>query len=89
VAVAVLDLGTIEYLRQSQDALALRHVAIGLGKSVVFGGVVALTGCYYGIRCGRSAAAVGEATTKAVVMGILLVVVADAVFTVVLHVLHW
>jgi phospholipid/cholesterol/gamma-HCH transport system permease protein len=89
VAVAVLDLGTIEYLRQSQNALALRHVLIGLGKSVVFGGVVALAGCYYGIRCGRSAAAVGEAATKAVVMGILLVVVADAVFTVLFHVLRW
>ena len=89
VAVAVLDLGTVEYVRQTQNALALRHVLIGLGKSVVFGGIVALAGCYYGIRCGRSAAAVGEAATKAVVMGILLVVVADAVFTVVFHVLHW
>jgi phospholipid/cholesterol/gamma-HCH transport system permease protein len=88
VAVTVLDVGTVEYLRQTQNALALRHVLIGLGKSVVFGGIVATAGCYYGIRCGRSAAAVGEATTKAVVMGILLVVVADAVFTVLFHVLH-
>jgi phospholipid/cholesterol/gamma-HCH transport system permease protein len=89
VATAVLDLGAVEYLRQTQNALAVRHVLIGLGKSVVFGGIVALAGCYYGIRCGRSAAAVGEAATKAVVMGILLVVVADALFTVVFHVLHW
>jgi phospholipid/cholesterol/gamma-HCH transport system permease protein len=89
VAVAVLDLGTVEYLRQTQNALALRHVLIGLGKSVVFGGIVALAGCYYGIRCGRTAAAVGEAATRAVVMGIMFVVVADAVFTVVFHVLHW
>jgi phospholipid/cholesterol/gamma-HCH transport system permease protein len=88
VAVSVLDLGTVEYMRQTQNALALRHVLIGLGKSLVFGGIVATTGCYYGIRCGRSAAAVGAATTKAVVMGILLVVVADAVFTVVFHLLH-
>jgi phospholipid/cholesterol/gamma-HCH transport system permease protein len=88
VAVAVLDLGTIEYVRQTQNALALRHVLIGLGKSVVFGGIVALSGCYYGIRCGRSAAAVGEAATRAVVMGILLVVVADALFTVLFHLLH-
>ncbi|HUL79333.1 MAG TPA: ABC transporter permease [Vicinamibacteria bacterium] len=85
VAVVGLDLGTLQYLQQTQDALALRHVLIGLVKSVVFGGIVALSGCYYGIRCGRSAAAVGEATTKAVVTGILLVVVADAVFTVLLH----
>jgi phospholipid/cholesterol/gamma-HCH transport system permease protein len=87
VGVALLHLGAIEYARQTQDALALRHVIIGLVKSVAFGLVVALTGCYYGIRCGRSAAAVGEATTRAVVMGIVLVVVADAVFTVLLYVL--
>jgi phospholipid/cholesterol/gamma-HCH transport system permease protein len=87
VGVALLHLGAVEYARQTQDALALQHVIIGLVKSVAFGMVVALTGCYYGIRCGRSAAAVGEATTKAVVMGIVLVVVVDAVFTVLLYVL--
>jgi phospholipid/cholesterol/gamma-HCH transport system permease protein len=86
VGVTLLGIGTVEYLQQTQQALALRHVWIGLAKSVVFGAVVALTGCYYGIRCGRSAAAVGEATMKAVVMGIVLVVVVDAVFTVLLHV---
>jgi phospholipid/cholesterol/gamma-HCH transport system permease protein len=88
VAVAVLDLGSLEYLRQTQSALALRHVLIGLGKGLAFGAIVALAGCYYGIRCGRSAAAVGEAATRAVVTGILLVVVADAVFTVVFYLLH-
>jgi phospholipid/cholesterol/gamma-HCH transport system permease protein len=88
VGVVMLDLGAVEYLRATQASLALRHVLIGLAKSVAFGAVVALTGCYYGVRCGRSAAAVGEATTRAVVMGIVLVVVVDALFTVLLHLLH-
>ena len=87
VGVTMLHIGPTEYLRQTQEALALRHVWVGLGKSVAFGMVVALTGCYYGIRCGRSAAAVGEATTRAVVVGIVLVVVVDAIATVLLHVL--
>jgi phospholipid/cholesterol/gamma-HCH transport system permease protein len=87
VATSLLGVGTTEYVRQTQGALALRHVFIGLGKSVAFGVVVAITGCYYGIRCGRSAGAVGEATTRAVVMSIVLVVVVDAVFTVVLYAL--
>jgi len=86
--VTLLDLGTVEYVRQTQASVALRHFWIGLAKGVLFGAVVALTGTYYGIRCGRSAAAVGEATTKAVVMGIVLVVVVDAVATVALYVLH-
>jgi len=88
VGVALLDLGAVEYLRTTQSSLELRHVVIGLVKSVAFGVVVALTGCYYGLRCGRSAAAVGNAATRAVVMGIVLVVVVDAVFTVLLHLLH-
>jgi phospholipid/cholesterol/gamma-HCH transport system permease protein len=87
VAVTTLELGPIEYLRQTQGALGLSHVWIGLGKSVVFGGLVALAGCYYGLRSGRDAGSVGQATTKAVVMGIVLVVEADAVFTVLLHLL--
>jgi len=82
VAVSMLGISTTEYVRETQASVALRHAWIGLAKSVAFGAVVALTGTYYGIRCGRSAAAVGEAATKAVVMGILLVVVVDAVVTV-------
>jgi phospholipid/cholesterol/gamma-HCH transport system permease protein len=86
VGISVLDLGAIEYLRHTRDSLPLRHVLIGVGKGAAFGLVVALTGCYYGLRCGRSAAAVGDAATRAVVMGVVLVVVVDALFTVLLHV---
>jgi len=88
VGTQLLDISTQLYVQQTQGALALRHVFIGLGKSVAFGLAVAATGCYYGVRCGRSAAAVGEATTRAVVMGIVLVVVLDAVITVLLHLAH-
>jgi phospholipid/cholesterol/gamma-HCH transport system permease protein len=88
VGVTTLRLGPDEYLRQTRDALGLSQIWIGMAKSVVFGIVVALTGCYYGMRSGRDATAVGAAATKAVVMGIVLVVVADAAFTVLLHVLN-
>lgn len=86
VGVAVLNLGAVEYLTRTQEVLALRHVVIGLVKGVAFGGIVALVGCFHGLRSGRSAAAVGLATTKAVVHSIVLLVVADAIFTVLLHV---
>lgn len=89
VGVAVLGVGPEEYARQTQQALELRHVWIGLGKSAVFGLIVALTGCFYGLRCERSAAAVGEAATRAVVIGIVLVVLADAVATVLLYRVGW
>jgi phospholipid/cholesterol/gamma-HCH transport system permease protein len=81
----VLGLGTSEYLRQTESALAMRHIYIGLVKGALFGLVVSLTGCYYGLRAGRSAAAVGDATTRAVVAGVVMVVVVDAAVTVLLH----
>lgn len=86
VGAVVLDLGAVQYLLRTQETLALRHVVIGLCKGFAFGGIVALIGCFFGLRSGRSAAGVGAATTKAVVNGIVMLVVTDAVFTVLLHV---
>jgi phospholipid/cholesterol/gamma-HCH transport system permease protein len=87
VGVTLLDIGAMEYLTQTQSSLELKQVVIGLSMGLAFGVVVALTGCYYGLRCGRSSAAVGQATTKAVVSSIVLVVVVTAVFTVILYLL--
>jgi phospholipid/cholesterol/gamma-HCH transport system permease protein len=87
VGVTLLRIGAMEYITQTRDALDLTQVVIGLTMGLAFGIVVALTGCYYGLRCGRSSAAVGEATTKAVVSSIVLVVVVTAIFTVVLYLL--
>jgi phospholipid/cholesterol/gamma-HCH transport system permease protein len=85
-AVAAVPLGNIApplYLDRTLDALDLRHVAIGVGKSAVFGVLVALAGCLRGIQSGRSAQAVGEAATSAVVTAIVLIIVSDAIFAVV------
>jgi phospholipid/cholesterol/gamma-HCH transport system permease protein len=49
--------------------------------SAAFGVIVALTGCMRGMESGRSASAVGEATTSAVVTGIVSIVVATAIIT--------
>jgi phospholipid/cholesterol/gamma-HCH transport system permease protein len=87
VGVTLLDIGATQYLTQTQDSVQLKEVIIGLTMGLAFGVVVAVTGCYYGLRCGRSSAAVGQATTKAVVVSIILVVVVTSVFTVVLYAL--
>jgi phospholipid/cholesterol/gamma-HCH transport system permease protein len=59
----------------------MTHLWIGIFHSVVFGMLVAMAGCLKGVRCGRSASAVGEATTSAVVTSIVAIVVATAVIT--------
>ena len=86
VAISTLDVTPTAYLLRTQEALRLTDLDIGLVKSAVFGALVAITGCLCGIRCGRSAEAVGAATTSAVVYGILAIIIADAVFAVVLNI---
>ncbi len=82
VGTGMLDLSLSIFLDRTQGALNSHHFLLGVSKSLVFGGLVALSGCYYGLRAGRNAAAVGEATTSAVVAGIVGVIIVDAIFAV-------
>lgn len=72
-----------QYVNQTAGFVRMQDVLVGLGKSVIYGIIVALAGCYRGFKCGRSAQAVGEAATAAVVTAIVLIIVADAVAAVV------
>jgi phospholipid/cholesterol/gamma-HCH transport system permease protein len=60
----------------------------GLFKSLVYGILVAAVGCHQGLQTGSGARAVGESTTRSVVAGIILIVIADAVLSVVYYVLE-
>jgi phospholipid/cholesterol/gamma-HCH transport system permease protein len=87
VGVGMLDLGLMEYLHETRAALTLTTVGIGLFHSAVFGVLIALSGCLRGMQCGRSASAVGYATTSAVVTSIVSIIVATAIITFVCQVL--
>jgi len=87
VGVGMLDISVVQYYKQTQAALGLNNLWIGLFHSAVFGVLVALSGCLRGIQCGRSASAVGLAATSAVVTGIVSIVVATAIITVCCNVL--
>jgi phospholipid/cholesterol/gamma-HCH transport system permease protein len=76
-----LDISPILYYEQTIKAIHLNHFLVGIIKSVFFGYIVAFCGCLKGMNCGRSADAVGKATTSAVVTAIVFIVVADALFT--------
>jgi len=87
VGVFMLDLNTMEYIIMTKKAVRLQDFWIGLFHSGVFGVLVALSGCLRGIQCGRSASAVGDAATSAVVTGIVSIVVATAIITVICNIL--
>jgi phospholipid/cholesterol/gamma-HCH transport system permease protein len=87
VATNVLGLKSAEYTEEVRQSITLTTFAIGIVKSAVFGVLVAMCGCLSGLRAGRSAAAVGEAATRAVVSAIVWIIVTDGLFAVVLYVL--
>ncbi len=87
VGVGMMDISFAEYATQTRGAVTLTHFWIGVFQSVVFGVLVALAGCLRGMQCGRSASAVGDATTSAVVTGIVAIIVATAIITFVCNVL--
>ena len=87
VAVGMYNINILVYLNRTKDAVGLNDLFIGLFMSLVFGILVALSGCLRGIQCGRSASAVGDAATSAVVTGIVSIIIATALITVVCSIL--
>jgi len=87
VATGMLDVSLVQYWEQTKSALTVTDFATGVGKSALFGILVAVAGCLQGMRSGRSAAAVGASATAAVVSAIVLVIVADGLFAVVFNLL--
>ncbi len=83
VSTLLLDVSPGLYVRRTIDAITLTSFLLGIGKGAIFGVLVALTGCQRGMVCGRNAAAVGQATTMAVVAGITAIIVSDGAFAVV------
>jgi phospholipid/cholesterol/gamma-HCH transport system permease protein len=75
-------LSLAEYFTQTAQAIRWNHITQGLISAAVFGAIVAISGCLRGMQSGRSAAAVGEATTSAVVTAIVFIVIASAVLTI-------
>jgi phospholipid/cholesterol/gamma-HCH transport system permease protein len=87
VATAMLDLSWTRYFQQTWEAVSIGDLLGGLFKGTVYGALIAIAGCWRGMLSGRTAAAVGLATTSAVVTSILLIIGAAGLFAVVFYVL--
>lgn len=87
VAVTVADVPNQKYWMQALSSVGLSDLYVSLIKAAVFGLIVAMFGCYRGIQSGDDAAAVGNATTSAVVNALVVIVVADALLTITASVL--
>jgi len=87
--VLAYGLSSAEYVQQCLRALTFTDLWIGLLKTLVYVVLVALAGCREGLHAGRSAQAVGEATTTAVVKALVWIVAAACLTTVVLTTLGY
>ena len=87
ISISVLHLNPIEYINNTQHAVKLSFVWIGLIHSFVFAVIIAVAGCLRGIQCERDAAGVGKATTSAVVTAITGIVIATAIITFICQIL--
>jgi len=83
VSLVMMDISILQYVEQTRNAVDVNSVLGGLLKAIVFGVVIAIAGCQRGMACGGSAMAVGKATTSAVVMAILLIVITASILTVI------
>jgi phospholipid/cholesterol/gamma-HCH transport system permease protein len=87
MATVTLDLTFFQFIRQLSGAVTLWTFWVGLIKAPVFGFIIGLVGCYEGMRVSGSAESVGRMTTRAVVEAIFLVIVLDALFSILFAVL--
>jgi phospholipid/cholesterol/gamma-HCH transport system permease protein len=89
VAVFVLHLTLPNYFSEVQHAISGAQIASALVKSATFGLLAGAIACFQGLQAGQAAEDVGKQTTSAVVKGILLVIFADAFFSIVSEVYGW
>lgn len=83
-AINLLDLTTVEFVRGLKLFYQFKDIWFGLAKSVSFGMAIALIGCMKGLTVRGGAAGVGRATTDAVVLSAMAILVLDAFWAVIL-----
>lgn len=78
----ILDMSPGFFLHKLPDVVSLANYWIGLGKGVVFGILIAVIACHYGLRIKPNTESLGLGTTSSVVVSITSVIIADAFFAV-------
>jgi phospholipid/cholesterol/gamma-HCH transport system permease protein len=82
IAQVLLGISPVQYLDRVHQAVAQSDLVVGLVKAPIFAFVIAVVGCMHGIRVSGSAESVGRETTRSVVKAIFLVIILDALFSV-------
>lgn len=73
-----------DFIRRFGEVVELKSLVIGLCKSPIFAALIATVGCFQGFQVTGSAESIGWHTTKSVVQSIFLIIVADAIISILL-----
>ena len=87
VCVLFWDIPLSEYVKYAVSSFYITNFFVGVFHAIVFGFIIALCGCYFGVNCGRNADSVGTATTNAVVYAIVWMIVMTGLLTALFQVL--
>ena len=83
VCVLFLEVPLSEYIKYTVQSFDITNFLVGIFHGLVFGWVIAVCGCYFGVHCGRNADSVGVATTRAVVYSIVWMIIMTGIITLV------
>ena len=85
VCVVFWEIPLGEYIKYTVNSFNITNFLVGVFHGIVFGYIIALCGCYFGVHCGRNADSVGAATTHAVVYAIVWMIVMTGLLTAILQ----
>ena len=83
LANSYLDVSFTVFLDRIPEVMTVNTLIVGLSKTPIFALIIALTGCYQGFRVKGGADSVGKQTTVSVVQAIFLVIICDAIFSII------
>lgn len=79
----MLDVGHADFLVRLRESVGLQQLMLGLYKAPAFALIISLVGCFQGFAVKANADSIGSQTTKSVVQALFLIIIADAIFSVV------
>lgn len=80
---SMLNVGYYDFLARLKDSVGLKQLMLGLYKAPVFALLITLVGCFQGFRVQANTNTIGSQTTRSVVQALFLIIVADAVFSII------
>ena len=83
MAKSMLGIGYHDFLLRIQDSVGLKQLMLGMYKAPAFALLIALVGCFQGFRVESNADSVGSQTTKSVVQALFLIIITDAIYSII------